>query len=85
MGFTGQGIVVGGQDTGYAWDISPLQSKYKGWNGTSADHNYNWHDAICANNSHTTGTNPWGITFPTHVMIIIMGTHTMGTMIGGIG
>ncbi|MCB9310549.1 MAG: S8 family serine peptidase [Lewinellaceae bacterium] len=84
MGFTGQGIVVGGQDTGYAWDISPLQSKYKGWNGTSADHNYNWHDAIYANNSHTTGTNPCGYNLSYPCDDNNHGTHTMGTMIGGL-
>ena len=45
-GFTGQGVVIGGQDTGYAWAHAALQGKYRGWNGTTADHNYNWHDAI---------------------------------------
>src|SRR5687767_3079668 len=39
-GFTGQGIVIGGQDTGYAWDHPALRDKYRGWNGMSADHNY---------------------------------------------
>jgi len=46
LGFTGQGIVVGGQDTGYEWNHPALISSYRGWNGTTADHNYNWHDAI---------------------------------------
>jgi hypothetical protein len=45
-GVTGQGVVVGGQDTGYQWDHPALKNHYRGWNGVSADHNYNWHDAI---------------------------------------
>ena len=45
-GFTGQGVVIGGEDTGYQWDHPVLKPQYRGWNGTSADHNYNWHDAI---------------------------------------
>lgn len=78
-GFTGQGVVIGGQDTGYAWTHAALQSKYRGWNGTSADHNYNWHDAIhsgggsCGANS-TVPCDDHG-----------HGTHTMGTMVGDDG
>ena len=45
-GFTGQGVVIGGQDTGYQWDHPALKGKYRGWNGTTASHDYNWHDAI---------------------------------------
>ncbi len=45
-GFTGQGVVVAGADTGYDWTHPALKGKYRGWNGTTADHNYNWHDAI---------------------------------------
>jgi subtilisin family serine protease len=70
-GFTGQGVVIGGEDTGYHWDHPVLKPQYRGWNGVTADHNYNWHDAIhdsttssCPNNSpapcddvgHGTGT-----------------------------
>ena len=51
-GFTGQGAVVGGQDTGYDWDHPALIRQYRGWDGSSADHNYNWHDAILS------GSNP---------------------------
>jgi serine protease AprX len=80
-GFTGQGVVIGGQDTGYQWDHPALKGKYRGWNGLTADHNYSWHDAIhppssggicgpdspapCDDNSH--------------------GTHTMGIMVGDDG
>lgn len=80
-GDTGQGVVIGGEDTGYQWNHPALQSHYRGWNGVSADHNYNWHDAI----HDSTDNNPCGndSQFPcddrTH------GTHTMGTMVGDTG
>jgi serine protease AprX len=45
-GFTGQGIVVGNADTGITWDHPALKPHYRGWNGTAASHEYNWHDAI---------------------------------------
>ena len=45
-GFNGQGVVVGGQDTGYDWNHPAIKGKYRGWNGVTADHNFNWHDAI---------------------------------------
>src|SRR5439155_21839084 len=46
MGFTGQGIVIANQDTGMRWTHNALKPKYRGWNGSAADHNYNWWDAI---------------------------------------
>ena len=46
QGYTGQGAVIAGQDTGYEWDHPALKNHYRGWDGASADHNYNWHDAI---------------------------------------
>jgi len=76
LGFTGQGVVVGGQDTGYQWDHPALKAMYRGWSGTAADHNYNWHDAIhsgggtCGANA-TAPCDDYG-----------HGTHTMGTMVG---
>ena len=64
-GYTGQGAVVGGQDTGYDWDHPALINQYRGWNGSSADHNYNWHDAIHSGTQHHL-SRP---TRPRHVMI----------------
>ncbi len=49
LGYTGQGVVIGGQDTGYQWDHPALINQYRGWNGSSADHDYSWHDAIHEN------------------------------------
>jgi len=71
LGMTGEGIVVAGQDTGYDWTHPALRSHYRGWDGQSADHDYNWHDA-------------WDDTAvpfddDSH------GTHTMGTVLGDDG
>jgi serine protease AprX len=76
LGVTGEGVVVGGQDTGYQWDHPALQNQYRGWNGSSADHNFNWHDAIhdsdgpCGADAQEP-CDDWG-----------HGTHTMGTAVG---
>src|SRR5438067_3119114 len=59
LGYTGTGIVVGNQDTGMRWTHNALKPHYRGWNGSSADHNYNWHDSIHADISGN-GTNPCG-------------------------
>lgn len=78
-GFTGQGIVIGGADTGIRWDHNALKNHYRGWNGSVASHDYNWHDSIhsgggscgantlapCDDNGH--------------------GTHTVGTAVGDDG
>src|ERR1700730_17641514 len=34
LGYTGQGIVVAGADTGYLWDHTALKNHYRGWDGT---------------------------------------------------
>ena len=79
LGYTGQGIVVAGEDTGYQWDHPALKLKYRGWSGTLADHNYNWHDSIhsgggsCGHDT-TAPCDDFG-----------HGTHTMGTMVGDDG
>jgi hypothetical protein len=45
-GFTGQGVVVGVADTGFTWDHPALKPHYRGFDGVSASHDYNWHDAV---------------------------------------
>jgi serine protease AprX len=61
-GFTGQGIVVGEIDTGFQWDHPALKPHYRGWDGSTADHNYNWFDEIASSpvpvdgNGHGTAT-----------------------------
>jgi subtilisin family serine protease len=71
MGASGEGIVVAGQDTGYDWTHPALRPRYRGWDGQSASHDYNWHDA-------------WDDTAEpfdddSH------GTHTMGIAVGDAG
>jgi serine protease AprX len=46
LGFNGQNIVVGSADTGVRWTHNALKPHYRGWDGVTADHNYNWHDSI---------------------------------------
>jgi subtilisin family serine protease len=82
LGFTGQGIVVGGQDTGYRWDHAALQPHYRGWDGITVTHDYNWHDSIHAN---THGINSCGVDSPTPCDDYGHGTHTMGTVVGDDG
>ena len=73
LGFRGQGVVVGGQDTGYDWQHPALLSSYRGWDASTgqADHNTNWHDAW--------GDSPAPVDDDGH------GTHTMGTVLGDAG
>jgi serine protease AprX len=54
MGYRGEGVIVGGQDTGYEWEHPALIEQYKGWNGADANHNYHWHDAIHEISPYTT-------------------------------
>ena len=81
LGYKGQGVVVGGQDTGVEWDHAAIKNQYRGWNGSTADHNYNWHDAI-----HSAGgSNPCGSDSPVPCDDHDHGTHTVGTMVGDDG
>jgi len=84
LGYTGEGVVVAGQDTGYDWDHPALIDAYRGWDGITVTHDYNWHDAIHVNEH---GTNPCGADSPEPCDDQGHGTHTMGTMVGagGIG
>ncbi|HEY6985050.1 MAG TPA: S8 family serine peptidase [Rhodanobacteraceae bacterium] len=79
-GYNGQGAVIAGEDTGYQWDHPALQPHYRGWNGSSADHNYNWHDAI-----HDSVGNPCGNDSPAPCDDHGHGTHTAGTFAGDDG
>ena len=78
QGILGQGVVVAGADTGYQWDHPALKAQYRGWNGVSASHAYNWHDAIHDSGSSCGADSPSPCDDNNH------GTHTMGTMLGTI-
>lgn len=77
-GYRGQGVVIGGQDTGYDWDHPALKNQYRGWNGVQANHNYNWHDAIheSSRNSECPAESKEPCDDFGH------GTHTMGIAVG---
>ena len=71
-GITGEGIVVANLDTGVDWDHPALKPHYRGWNGSTANHEYNWHDVRTSCGAIPCDTDQHG-------------THTMGTMVGDDG
>jgi subtilisin family serine protease len=71
-GDTGQGIALGIIDTGQQWNHPALKGQYRGWNGSTADHNYNWYDATDPSNRVPVDPNGHG-------------THITGTMVGDDG
>ena len=84
LGFTGKGIVVGNQDTGMRWTHNALKPHYRGWNGSTADHNYNWHDSIHARHP-AAAANPCGYNSMVPCDDHGHGTHTTGTAVGDDG
>ena len=79
LGFTGQSIVVASADTGVRWTHNALKPHYRGWDGITADHDYNWHDSI-----HT-GGGVCGPDSPQPCDDFFHGSHTTGTAIGSDG
>jgi serine protease AprX len=80
LGFRGQGITIGGADSGERWTHNALKPHYRGWDGVTADHNYNWRDAI-----HDSVGNPCGNDSPFPCDDLGHGTHTIGTAVGDDG
>jgi serine protease AprX len=79
LGFTGQNIVIASADTGQRWTHNALKPHYRGWDGVTADHDYNWHDSI-----HS-GGGVCGPNSPQPCDDYFHGTHTTGTAIGDDG
>ncbi|MCS7060485.1 MAG: S8 family serine peptidase [Anaerolineae bacterium] len=77
LGFTGQGIVVADLDTGVQWNHPALKNQYRGWDGSSAAHDYNWYDAAYDLMGDTRSPVPHDDNGH--------GTHTTGTIIGDDG
>lgn len=75
-GHNGAGVTIAGADTGYHWNHPALKPQYRGWNGSSADHNYHWHDAIHSPNGSCAADSPQPCDDNGH------GTHTAGTFAG---
>src|SRR5262249_2320470 len=80
LGFNGQNIVVGSADTGVRWTHNALKPHYRGWDGVTADHNYNWHDSI-----HDSVGNPCGNDSPQPCDDSSHGSATTGIAVGADG
>lgn len=72
LGFRGEGLVVAGNDTGTQWDHPAMKNQYRGWNGTTVNFDYNWHDAT--SDHSPTPIDPHG-----------HGTFTVSQMVGDDG
>ena len=68
------------RDTGVRWTHNAIKPHYRGWDGVTADHDYNWHDSI-----HDSSGNPCGNDSPFPCDDSFHGTHTIGTAIGDDG
>ncbi len=85
LGYRGQGVVVGGEDTGYQWDHDAIKNQYRGYDASrdTVDHNYNWHDAIHEISVLSPDSiNSCGINIKAPCDDFGHGSHTMGTMVG---
>ncbi|MCB0430706.1 MAG: S8 family serine peptidase [Flavobacteriales bacterium] len=81
LGFKGQGVIIGGADAGVDWDHPALIDHYRGWNGSSANHDYNWFDAV----KNSPGSPSCGYNSPEPCGDGSHGTHTIGTICGDDG
>ncbi|MGB4848119.1 MAG: S8 family peptidase [Saprospiraceae bacterium] len=85
LGYRGQGVVVGGEDTGYQWDHEAIKNQYRGYDADrdTVDHNYNWHDAIHEISGLSPDSiNSCGLNLKAPCDDYGHGSHTMGTMVG---
>ncbi|MBN1136959.1 MAG: S8 family serine peptidase [Anaerolineae bacterium] len=79
LGYTGQGVVVAGNDTGIDWDHPALIDHYREQQPGYGRHDFNWHDAVHSGGGSCGADSPepcddWG-----------HGTHTLGTVVGDDG
>ncbi|HYP41639.1 MAG TPA: S8 family serine peptidase, partial [Chloroflexia bacterium] len=85
MGYRGQGIVVGNQDTGMRWTHQAIKNQYRGWNGSTAEHNYNWWDGVRFPVTTTGNICGYSTSEPCDDDEVLgggHGTHTTGTAVG---
>jgi len=86
LGARGQDVVYANADTGVQWDHPALKSHYRGWNGTTATHDYNWWDAIHADIDGDGGSMcGFSSKVPCDDDPGSHGTHTAGTAVGDDG
>jgi serine protease AprX len=89
LGDHGENVVYGSIDSGVQWDHPALKSHYRGWDGSTATHDYNWWDAVHGDIDGD-GANPCGFNVKapcddSGVQFNSHGTHTMGTAVGDDG
>lgn len=85
LGYTGQGMVLANADTGVQWEHPALQAHYRGWDGQTADHNYNWWDAVHEDIDGNGDNLRCGFSSPVPCDDDGHGTHTMGIAVGDDG
>ncbi len=91
LGIRGEGAVVAGGDTGYDWTHPALSAQYRGQQGDTVIHDYNWHDAVHeispvhGDTVDTPDLNPCGLDVRVPCDDNGLGTHTMGTMVADDG
>ena len=96
MGIEGGGVTVAGADTGVHWTHAALKNQYRGWNGSSASHDYNWHDGIhsltwppdpanLCNGNGTPGQRSPEPCDDDNLLGGGHGSHTVGSMVGDDG
>jgi subtilisin family serine protease len=78
-GFTGEGVVVAGQDTGVDWQHPAIIDQYRGSGGGGVDHDHNWHDAVHSGGGSCGADSAVPCDDHGH------GTHTVGTVVGDDG
>jgi subtilisin family serine protease len=83
LGQMGVGIVYAVADTGINWQHAALINQYRGWNGVTASHDYNWWDAIREDINPSINDCGYDVSYPCddygH------GTHVLGTGVGDDG
>ncbi len=82
QGIRGAGAVVGGADTGYDWKHPALRASYRGNDGDTVRHDYNWFDGVTMPFPGTNTENRCGFSVNEPCDDQSHGTHTMGTMVG---
>jgi len=79
LGYTGQGVVVAGNDTGIDWEHPALVNHYRDQQPGYGRHDFNWHDAIHSGGGSCGADSPEPCDDYGH------GTHTIGTVVGDDG
>jgi subtilisin family serine protease len=83
LGFTGNGTVVGGADTGIQFNHPSLVSNYRGNNRGVFDHNYNWYDGVTTQEFPQCRSS-CGCSLKAPCDDQGHGTHTISTAVGGV-